>query len=114
MDQTLQRLLDAEQRAEAIVREADEERDRMIQGALQEAHAEEERFEARIPELHRAFIEKAEQRAGQTNNELKKRYDEHHAQLRNLAEARETEALDAAFRLLTDPAADDRESPGRP
>ncbi|WP_260293225.1 V-type proton ATPase subunit G [Sedimenticola hydrogenitrophicus] len=106
MDQTLQRLLDAERRAETIVREADEERDRIIQGALQEAHAEEERFEARIPQLHRSFIEKAEQRAGQTNNELKKRFDEHHVELRNLAEAREDEALEAAFQLLTDPLAD--------
>lgn len=106
MDQTLQRLLNAEQRAEAIVHEADQERDRIIQGALQEAHAEEERFEARIPELHNAFIEKAEQRARQTNSELKKRYDEHHVQLRNLAEEREAEALDAAYQLLTDPEAD--------
>jgi vacuolar-type H+-ATPase subunit H len=106
MDQTLQRLLDAERRAETIVREADEERDRIIQGALQEAHAEEERFEARIPELHRSFIEKAEQRADQTNNELKKRFDEHHVELRNLAEEREAEALEAAFQLLTDPLAD--------
>lgn len=114
MDQTLQRLLDAEQRAEAIVREADEERDRIIQGALQEAHVEEERFEARIPELHSAFIEKAEQRAAQTNSELKKRYDEHHVQLRNLAEAREAEALDAAFQLLIDPQADGPESPVKP
>jgi vacuolar-type H+-ATPase subunit H len=106
MDQTLQRLLDAERRAETIVREADEERDRIIQGALQEAHAEEERFEARIPDLHRSFIDKAEQRADQTNNELKKRFDEHHVELRNLAEAREAEALEAAFQLLTDPLAD--------
>jgi vacuolar-type H+-ATPase subunit H len=106
MDQTLQRLLDAERRAETIVREADEERDRIIQGALQEAHAEEERFEARIPELHRSFIEKAAQRADQTNNELKKRFDEHHVELRNLAEEREAEALEAAFQLLTDPLAD--------
>ncbi|WP_275098535.1 ATPase [Sedimenticola hydrogenitrophicus] len=106
MDQTLQRLLDAERRAETIVREADEERDRIIQGALQEAHAEEERFEARIPDLHRSFIDKAEQRADQTNNELKKRFDEHHVELRNLAEEREAEALEAAFQLLTDPLAD--------
>lgn len=106
MDQTLQRLLSAEQKAEAVVHEADEERERIIQGALQEAHAEEERFEARIPELHNSFIEKAEQRARQTNSELKKRYDEHHVQLRNLAEEREVEALDAAFQLITDPDAD--------
>jgi V/A-type H+-transporting ATPase subunit G/H len=106
MDETLQRLLDAEKKAEGIVQKADEERERIIQGALREAHAEEERFEARIPELHSAFIEKAEQRATQTNSELKKRYDEHHLQLRTTAEEREAEALDAAFDLLIDPDAD--------
>ncbi len=103
MDQTLQRLLNAEQKAEAIVQEAEKEREQVIRSALQQAHAEEERFEARIPELHQSFIEKAEQRASQTNSELKKRYDEHHVQLRNMAEERENEALDAAFQLLTDP-----------
>lgn len=103
MDETLQRLLDAEKRAETIVQQADEERDRIIQGALHEAHAEEERFEARIPELHNAFIEKAEQRAIQTNSELKKRYDEHHMLLRTTAETREAEALSAAFELLIAP-----------
>lgn len=103
MDQTLQRLLNAEQKAEAIVQEAEKEREQVIRSALQQAHAEEERFEARIPELHQSFIEKAEQRAKQTNNELKKRYDEHHGRLRNMAEERESEALDAAFQLLTDP-----------
>ncbi|MCW8907394.1 MAG: ATPase [Sedimenticola sp.] len=106
MDEALQRLLAAEQRAEEIVHQADAERDRIIKDALQEAHIEEERFEARIPELHASFIDKAEQRARQTNSELKKRYDEHHVELRNQAEARETEALDAAFALLTDPDTD--------
>lgn len=106
MDETLQRLLSAEQRAEEIVRQADVERERIIKNALQEARIEEERFEARIPELHAAFIDKSEQRAQQTNSELKKRYDEHHTELRNQAEAREAEALDAAFDLLIDPAAD--------
>jgi len=106
MDETLQRLLAAEQQAEGIVRQADSERERIIKDALQEARIEEERFEARIPELHASFVDKAEQRARQTNSELKKRYDERHAELRNQAEARENEALDAAFALLTDPAAD--------
>ncbi|MCW8881889.1 MAG: ATPase [Sedimenticola sp.] len=106
MDETLQRLLDAEKKAEAIVHQADEQREQLIQGALREAHAEEERFEARIPELHSAFIDKAEQRATQTISELKKRYDEHHMQLRSTAESREAEALSAAFELLIDPDAD--------
>jgi V/A-type H+-transporting ATPase subunit G/H len=107
MDETLQRLLDAEITAEQIARRADEERERIIHGALMEARAEENRFESRVPELHAAFIEKAEARAEQTISELKRRYDERHMQLRNLAEDRELDALEAAFNLLIDPNADD-------
>lgn len=106
MDDTLQRLLDAEMRAEKIAQQAEADRERMIQGALSEARSEEERFESRVPELHKSFIEKAEARAEQTVAELKKRYDERHAQLRNLAEQREEEALEAAFAFLVDPTAD--------
>jgi V/A-type H+-transporting ATPase subunit G/H len=106
MDDTLQRLLDAEVRAEKIAQQADVERERMIQGALMEARTEEERFEARIPDLHASFVEKAESRAEQTVAELKRRYDERHAQLRSLADEREDDALDAAFALLIDPEAD--------
>jgi len=103
MDETLQRLLDTEIKAEGIARQAEEERDRIIQNALQEAQAEEGRFEKRIPELRKAFIEKAEARANQSINELRRRYDERHTQLRNLAEEREDEALEAAFNLLITP-----------
>ncbi|MES9903864.1 MAG: ATPase [Sedimenticola sp.] len=103
MDKTLQRLLDAEFRAEQIARQADEEREKIIQSALQEARAEESRFEARIPELHASFIERAESRAEQTISEIKRRYDERHTHLRSIAEEREEEALAAAFQLLIDP-----------
>ena len=103
MDDALQRLLETERRAEEIVRQADLERERMIQDALQEARREETQFEARIPELHASFVEKAESRAEQTVSELRKRYDERHSRLRQQAEEREGEALEAAFRLITDP-----------
>jgi vacuolar-type H+-ATPase subunit H len=106
MEKTLQRLLDAEMRAEQIHQKAAEARDRMLEEARREARAEEERFEARLPELHNSFLEKANQRAEQTIAELKRRYDERHAQLRKYAESREDEALDAAFDLLIDPDAD--------
>jgi hypothetical protein len=106
MDDTLKRLLDVEVRAERIARQADKAREELIQSALTEARAEEERFEARIPELHGSFLEKAESRAGQTISELKRRYDERHTQLRDMAEEREEEALEAAFNLLLNPDAD--------
>jgi hypothetical protein len=103
MDDTLKRLLEAETRAEKIAQDAEQEQERIIQAAMQEARSEDERFTARVPDLHRSFIHKAEDRAEQTIAELKRRYDERHVQLRNMAEQREQEALDAAFALLIDP-----------
>ncbi len=103
MDDTLQRLLDAEVRAEKLAQQAEAEQEQVIQGAMQEARAEEARFVARIPDLHRGYITKAQERAEQTVAELKRRYDERHVQLRNQAEEREEEALAAAFQVLVSP-----------
>lgn len=100
MEDSLQRLLDAEIQAEQIARQAEQARETMVESALKQARAEEERFEARIPELLASFVEKAETRAEQTVKELRRRYDERHGQLRNLAEEKETDALDAAFQQL--------------
>jgi vacuolar-type H+-ATPase subunit H len=102
MDDTLKRLLDAEVRAEQMAQEAEREQERVIQQAMQEARAAEERFRASIPELHRSQIDKADERAEQTVAELRRRYDERHVQLRDMAEQREDEALDAAFAMLID------------
>ncbi|MCG6940252.1 MAG: ATPase [Thiohalocapsa sp.] len=104
MDETLKRLLDAEMRAEKIAQDAEQERERIIQSAMADARAEDQRFTARIPDMHRGFIDKAEERAEQTIAELKRRYDERHVQLRDMAEQREHEAQAAAFELLIDPA----------
>ncbi len=100
MDDTLKRLLEAEMRAERLAQEAEEEAARLVQAAVAEAKAQEERFRTRIPDLHRGFIQKSAERAEQTIAELKRRYDERHIQLRNLAEEREDEALAAAFDIL--------------
>jgi hypothetical protein len=103
MDDTLKRLLEAEMRAEKIAQQAESEQEHVIQSAILEARAEEDRFRARIPDLHRSFIKKAEERADQTIAELKRRYDERHVQLRDTAEQREEEALEAAFEVLISP-----------
>lgn len=103
MDDTLKRLLDAEMRAEKLAQEAEQEQERIIQAAMRDARSEDERFTARIPDMHRAFIHKAQERAEQTVAELKRRYDERHVQLRNMAEEREQDALREAFNLLIDP-----------
>jgi V/A-type H+-transporting ATPase subunit G/H len=102
MDDTLKRLLDAEMKAETLAQEAEQQQERIIQAAFRDARAEDERFTARVPDLHRSFINKAEERAEQTVAELKRRYEERHVQLRETAEQRENEALDAAFNLLLD------------
>lgn len=103
MDETLKRLLAAELRAERLAQEAEQAQEQSIAAAMREARADDERFTARIPDLHRGFIRKAEERAEQTIAELIRRYDERHVQLRELAEVREQEALEAAFALLIDP-----------
>lgn len=105
MDDTLQHLLAAEMRAEEIARQAEQEQERVIHKAMADAKAENDRFTARIPDIHRGFIAKAEDRAEQNIAELRRRYDERHVQLRNQAEQREDEALEAAFQVLMDPSA---------
>jgi hypothetical protein len=103
MDDSLQRLLAAEMRAETIAQQAEAEQERIIQKAMADAKAENERFTGRIPDMHRGFITKAEERAEQNIAELRRRYEERHVQLRDQAERREEEALESAFQVLIDP-----------
>jgi V/A-type H+/Na+-transporting ATPase subunit G/H len=100
MEDSLRRLLDAESNAEKIARQAEEARDALIQNALNEARVEEQRFEARVPELHHAFIEKGESRAEQTIKELRRRYEERHERLRSVSGEHQDDALGAAMELL--------------
>lgn len=103
MEDNLQRLLAAELRAEKIASDAELEQERVIQQAVADAKAENERFTSRIPELTRSSIAKAQERAEQNIAELRRRYDERQACLRDQAEQRENEALEAAFQVLIDP-----------
>jgi vacuolar-type H+-ATPase subunit H len=103
MEDELQRLLDTELQAEALVREADARRERLIQEAREDALRAEQQFEARLPELRGSFMQKAEERAAQGIAGLARRYEEHQKQLRQLAQQREQEAIEAAVALLTDP-----------
>ncbi|AHE99790.1 hypothetical protein [Thioalkalivibrio paradoxus] len=103
MDDTLQRLLDAETKAEGIAKEAEEAHERSVQEAIDEARERDEAFAARIPDLQQAWIRRAEERAAKTIAEVERRYDERHEQLRDMAEDREDDALAAAFQVLMDP-----------
>lgn len=103
LEDELQRLLDTELQAEALVKEAEGKRQRMIRQALEDARAAEQQFDARVPELHASFMQKAEERAQQAIAEQARRYEEDRQQLRSLAQLREQEAIAAAFALLIDP-----------
>lgn len=102
MDDTLQRLLDAEARAQSLAREAEEAHERAVAAAVQEARDQDEHFSARVPELRRSWVARAEERAAKTIAEIERRFDERHEALRDTAERREEEALEAAFRVLLD------------
>ncbi len=100
MDDTLKHLLAAESAASQLVEKAQTDSERLVQTALHDARQQEERFEARVPELHSAFLEKADQRAQQTVAEMERRFQERLTQLRDAAETHEEAALEAAFREL--------------
>ena len=106
MDETLNRLLAAETEAERLVEAALAEKDRLTNTALAEAHAAEQRFMSRVPEIHGAFLDRARDRASQTVAELRRRYDERNKALRSMAEEHEQEAVTAALAMLMDPDVD--------
>lgn len=102
MSDSLKDLLQAEAEAEAIVSKGEKERDGIIQKALDDALEMEQQFKARLPEMHRSFIDKAEERAAQTIAEMKLRYDERNKMLRELAGKHEKEALERAIATILD------------
>ena len=100
MDNTLQRLLDTEIKAEKLVDEAVRERDRMMERSLEEVRLAEARFDARIPEIRASFLDKSEQRIEQTVAEVSLRYEERIKELESMAEEAREDAIKAAIALL--------------
>lgn len=103
MDDQLQRLLDAEARAQAVIDAASHERQRMIDDALSAVRDAEARFEAGRAELKAPFLHEAQGRAEQAVAELSRKFGERQRTLRDLAMRHESEAVDAAMTLLLDP-----------
>ena len=103
MDDQLQRLLEAEARAQAVIQNASHERQRMIEDALAAVRDAEARFEAGRTELRAPFLNEAQGRATQAVAELTRKYGERQRALRDLASRHEAEAVDAALALLLDP-----------
>ena len=103
MDDQLQRLLEAEARAQAVIDGASHERQRMIEDALASVRESEARFEAGRSGLRAPFLNEAHGRAEQAAAELTRKYGERQRTLRELASRHETEAVGAALNLLLDP-----------
>ena len=104
MDDVLKSLLEAEQKAESLVQEAEAERDAMINKAKEEARTVKDAFVARIPAVRDQFLQKAEEKAAQTLKELERHYEELNLQVQTAAQQHESEAVEAAVALLLDPA----------
>lgn len=102
MSESLERLLDAEQRARRLVDDALAERDRTLERARREAEDAGRQLETRMQELRSGLRTGAEQRAEQRIGEMEKEFAERCARLRELAGLHLDESLEAATALLTD------------
>jgi V/A-type H+-transporting ATPase subunit G/H len=103
VEDQLQRLLEAEARAQAVVDDASQARKRLIEDALATARDAEARFDAGKTELREPFLKEAQVHAEQEIAELTRRHEERQRTLRDLASRHETEAVEAALTLLLDP-----------
>ncbi len=100
---TLKRLLDAETRAEAIVEEASQRREAMINETLAQAREAEARLEDSLPALRAPIIREAELRAASAIAELQLKFEERQRDLRRQAARNAEDALKAAEALMLDP-----------
>ena len=99
----LQRLLEAEARAQALIDDASQERERMIEATLAAVRDAEARFETGRAGLRAPYLQEAQGRAEQAIAELSRKYAERQRSLREMASRHESEAVDAALVLMLDP-----------
>ncbi|MGF1547315.1 MAG: hypothetical protein ACFCUG_08315 [Thiotrichales bacterium] len=102
IEATLKRLLEAELKAETLISDANQQREHLIDHALNQAREAEARLEATLPELRAPFLREAENRAEQAIAALRLKYEERQRDLRNLAGQHAEDALTAAEALLLD------------
>ena len=103
MEDTLKRLLDAEQQAQARIEKAERERDRIIEQAWQEAQDAEARLEQRMEELRQAKLERSDEQAEQEVAELERDHDQQLKKLEKRARRHHRSALQQALDWLLDP-----------
>ena len=102
MDDSLKRLLDAEQRAQRLVDDALEQQEKLLLKARDEAHEAEVRFKNAMRELRLSLDSKAEEEAMRSIAELERRSEERKQELQSMAEQYRHEASDAAIGILMD------------
>ena len=100
MDESLKDLMEAESQAELIVQEGEIRSEEITRKALSDAHAIEQQFIDRIPELHKSFSDKARDKAEHAIAEIKLRYEERNEELRKLADQHADEAIEQAISLI--------------
>jgi vacuolar-type H+-ATPase subunit H len=105
VDDQLQRLLEAEARARALIDDATQQRQRTVEEALAAVREAEARFEAGRSALRAPYLNEAWERAELAVAELARNYAERQRTLREQASRHEAEAVDAAMALLLDPTA---------
>jgi V/A-type H+-transporting ATPase subunit G/H len=103
MKEIIDRLLDAEAQAEAIVDEATRRKEVLINEAQEKAHLGEQQFETNRDHLRAPYLKEAEARANDHVAELHRKYLERQHMLRDLAAQHEPEAVAAAVALILDP-----------
>jgi hypothetical protein len=100
MEVVLKRLLDAELRAETLIEEAQRERDAILEKVHDEVADLETEFRESAQRARETELERAEQRATQTIEELGHREQEQQRWLYELAQDNEQSAIDAALALF--------------
>ncbi|MGD8547676.1 MAG: ATPase [Thiohalophilus sp.] len=100
MEETLSKLLAAEDKAQAIIDAALKERDRIVNEATADARRAEQQFLARVPEIHQSFVNKAEDRARHTIAEMERRFGERKTQLEQMATKNHDAALEAVLAVV--------------
>jgi vacuolar-type H+-ATPase subunit H len=102
VSESLERLLNAEQRARRLVDDALAERDRILERARHEAEDAERQFGSHMVELRHGLLAGAEKRAAQRIGEMEREFAERGGRQREQAGMHRDDALEAAVELLTD------------
>lgn len=100
MEDVLKRLLSAEKQAESRVEQADAERKRMIQDALDRARAMQLEFDKQVEARRKPFLATAEDGARRRIAELEDMASARQRRLRNDAAGNEEAAVQGALKLI--------------